>query len=80
MTLAAGPDLALPRLAMDAWLPTVGVSVAALAVRVISGAPPLPNRFSLGDAAAAAIGLRQVVTATIPVSIGLWLRPREGRR
>ena len=69
MTLASGPDPFLRRLAIAGWLLAIGATVAALAVRVISGAPPLPNRFSLGDAATAAIGLLQVVTATVAVVI-----------
>ena len=69
MIREAGPDLVLRRLAIAGWLLAIGATVAALAVRVISGAPPLPNRFSLGDAATAAIGLLQVVTATVAVVI-----------
>jgi hypothetical protein len=69
-------DEAVRRLAIAAWVLTIAVSAAALAIRVVSGAPPLPNRFSLGDAAATAIGLLQVVTATVAVLILVRL-PRQ---
>jgi hypothetical protein len=73
---ASAPDTALRRLAIAAWLLTVGVTVAAFAIRVISGAPPLPNRFSMGDAAMTAVGLLQVATATVAVLILVRL-PRQ---
>jgi len=73
---ASAPDTALRRLAIAGWLVTVGVTVAAFAIRVISGAPPLPNRFSMGDAAMTAMGLLQVATATVAVLILVRL-PRQ---
>jgi hypothetical protein len=69
-------DRAIRRLAIGAWLLTIGVTTAAFAVRVISGAPPLPNRFSLGDAAATAIALLEVTTATVAAVILLRI-PRQ---
>ena len=66
---ASPPDALVRRLAVSGWLLTVGVTVAALATRLISGAPTLPNRFSLGDVAATGIGLLQVATATVAVVI-----------
>ena len=69
-------DKAFKRLAIAGWLLTVGVTVSAFAIRVISGAPPLPNRFSMGDAAMTAVGLLQVATATLAVLILVRL-PRQ---
>jgi hypothetical protein len=68
--------MAFRRLAIAGWLLTVGVTVGALAIRVGSGAPPLPNRFSMGDAAMTAVGLLQVATATVAVLILVRL-PRQ---
>lgn len=62
MTQAAATDRLLRRLAIAAWVLTIAATVAALAIRVISGAPPLPNRFSLGDAAIGALSLLQIAT------------------
>ena len=76
MMRAFASDRALRRIAIAGWLLTIGVTVGALAIRVISGAPPLPNRFSLGDAATTAIGLLQVATATVAVLILVRL-PRQ---
>jgi len=73
---ASAPGTALRRLAIAGWLVTVGVTVAAFAIRLISGAPPLPNRFSMGDAAMTAVGLLQVATATVAVLILVRL-PRQ---
>jgi hypothetical protein len=73
---ASAPDTALRRLAIAGWLLTVGVTVAAFAIRVTSGAPPLQNRFSMGDAAMTAMGLLQVATATVAVLILVRL-PRQ---
>ena len=73
---ASTPQLALKRLAIAGWLLTIGVTVVAFAIRAISGAPPLPNRFSLGDAATVAIGLLQVATVTVAVVILVRL-PRQ---
>lgn len=72
MSRTAATDVLARRLAVAAWVLTVAVTVAALAIRIISGAPPLPNRFSLGDAATTAIGLLQVATPTVA---GLILAP-----
>jgi hypothetical protein len=52
------------------------VTIAAFAIRVVSGAPPLPNRFGLGDAATVAFGLLQVTTTTVAVLILVRL-PRQ---
>ena len=76
MTQTAATDRLLRRLAIAAWVLTIAATVAALAIRVISGAPPLPNRFSLGDAAISAISLLQVATATVAVLILVRL-PRQ---
>jgi hypothetical protein len=73
---AAATDRLLRQLAIAAWVLTIAATVAALAIRVISGAPPLPNRFSLGDAAISAISLLQVATATVAVLI-LARLPRQ---
>jgi hypothetical protein len=73
---ASTPDTTLRRLAIAGWLVTVGVTVATFAIRVISGAPLLPNRFSMGDAAMTAVGLLQVATATVAVLILVRL-PRQ---
>jgi hypothetical protein len=69
VTAAASLDSALRRLAIAAWLLTIAMTVAAIAIRVVSGAPPLPNRFSLGDAATIAIGILQVATTTVAALI-----------
>jgi hypothetical protein len=69
-------DIALRRLAAVGWLLTVAVTVAALAIRVISGAPPLPNRFGFGDAAAVAFGINQLASVTAAVVV-LWRLPRQ---
>ena len=69
-------DLVFKRLAIAGWLLTIGTTIAAFAIRVISGAPPLPNRFSLGDAATVGIGILQVATATVAVLILVRL-PRQ---
>jgi hypothetical protein len=76
VTAAASLDSALRRLAIAAWLLTIAMTVAAIALRVISGAPPLPNRFSLGDAATIAIGVLQVATTTVAALILVRL-PRQ---
>lgn len=76
MTRTAATDRLLRQLAIAAWVLTIAVTVAALAIRVISGAPPLPSRFSLGDAAITAISLLQVATATVAVLILVRL-PRQ---
>jgi len=69
-------DLALRRLAIGGWLLTVALTAAALAIRVISGAPPLPNRFGFGDAAAVAFGINQLASVTAAVVV-LWRLPRQ---
>jgi hypothetical protein len=62
-------DLTLRRLALGGWLLTIAITVAALAIRVISGAPPLPNRFGLGDAATVAFSVNQLASATAGVLV-----------
>jgi hypothetical protein len=67
--LASSDGVVARRLAIAAWALTIIVTAAALAIRVVSGAPALPNRFALGDAATTAIGLLQVATATVAALI-----------
>jgi hypothetical protein len=62
-------DRTLRRLAAAGWLLTVAITVAALAIRVISGAPPLPNRFGLGDVATVAFSVNQLTSATAGVLV-----------
>ena len=76
MTAATSLDPALRRLAIVAWLLTIAMTIAAIVLRVISGAPPLPNRFSLGDSATVAIGVLQVATTTVAAAILVRL-PRQ---
>jgi hypothetical protein len=73
---SATADVALRRLAVAGWLLTIAVTVAALAVRVISGAAPLPNRFSMSDPAVSAMAFLQAATATVAVAILIRL-PRQ---
>jgi len=58
-------DRTLRRLAVGGWLLTIGTTAGAIAIQVIGGAPKLPSRFSLGDAAMLAIALLEVVFATV---------------
>lgn len=57
------------RLAIAAWVLTLAVTAATLALRIIGGAPPVPNRFAMGDTAATAVGLLQVATASVAALI-----------
>lgn len=76
MKQTAATDERARRLAIATWALTIAATVVALAIRVVSGAPPLPNRFSMGDAAIIAISLLQVTTATVAVLI-LARLPRQ---
>ncbi|HEY8870611.1 MAG TPA: hypothetical protein VIM30_14655, partial [Candidatus Limnocylindrales bacterium] len=69
-------DLTLRRIAIAGWLLTVALTAAALAIRIVCGAPPLPNRFGLGDAATVAFGINQLTSATAGVLV-LSRLPRQ---
>ena len=58
-------DLARRRLAITVWLLTMAATVGGLAIRLISGAPPLVNPFGFGDAAIVAFAILQIVFATV---------------
>jgi hypothetical protein len=66
----------LRRLAVAGWLLTIAVTLAELAIRLISGAPPLPSRFAFGDTAAVAFGVNQLASATAAVIV-LRRLPRQ---
>jgi hypothetical protein len=65
----------LRRLAVAGWLLTPAVTMAALAIRVVSGAPP-PSRFGFGDTAAVAFSVNQLASATAAMIV-LWRLPRQ---
>ncbi len=58
-------DIARRRLAITVWLLTMAATVGGLAIRLISGAPPLVNPFGFGDAAIVAFAILQVVFVTV---------------
>ena len=69
---ASVSDQALGRLAVAGWLLTIGIKVAALAIRV---ATRLKDNADLDNLATE---VRAVVGATIaPASVGVWLHPSE---
>ncbi len=67
--MPAVTDTIARRLAIGALVLTLAVTVATLALRIIGGAPPVPNRFSMGDTAATAVGVLQVATASVAALI-----------
>jgi hypothetical protein len=62
-------DRSLRWLGVVAWLATVTLSIAALALRTTSAAPALPNRFGLTDIAIIGFAVLQVACASVALVI-----------